>query len=160
MEAQKLQLGVRSRAPITRTAHSDTAQQKCIMFSLSDVSTSIYDMTGPEGQQNMSHSLAPCRVFLFFVQCLKLKPDVCSEQMNLSASVKNYMAGCQFLLRPENTLGGLNAVGNVTVKGQMWKKGKRKKRKEARASRLLWNAQKQLFFFLGFSYCNTTYYLR
>lgn len=65
--------------------------------------------------------------------------------MNLSASVKNYMAGCQFLRRPENTLGGLNVVGNVTVKGQIWKKGRRKKEKKPeRVS--AWNAQKQLFF--------------
>lgn len=49
--------------------------------------------------------------------------------MNLAISVQNYTQGCQFLqpentrkfLQPENTLGGVN-VGNVTVKGQIWKK--------------------------------------
>lgn len=72
--------------------------------------------------------------------------------MNLSASVKNYMAGCQFLLRlwPENTLGGLNVVGNVTVKGQIWKKSKRKKKKRSQSESEPEMHRNNFFFFLDF----------
>lgn len=42
------------------TTHSDVSLRysaaKCIVFSLSDASASIYHMPGPEGQQNMSWS--------------------------------------------------------------------------------------------------------
>lgn len=51
---------VSSRCEKPSTNHSDPllrySAAKCTMFSLSDASTSIYDMTGPEGQQNMSQS--------------------------------------------------------------------------------------------------------
>lgn len=62
-------------------------------------------------------------------------------EMNLAVSVKNYTPGCPFLQRLPlgNTLGGVNVVGNVNVKGQIWKE---KKNSEQVAAL---NAQKTTF---------------